>query len=78
MSRLQAMFRDAFGMSCMQYLRYYRIWRATAMLCMTGARVTEVAFAVGFETLSHFNSSFKAITGFSPSDFMRSTVQKRS
>jgi len=77
-SRLQAMFRDAFGMSCMQYLRYYRIWRATAMLCMTGARVTEVAFAVGFETLSHFNSSFKAITGFSPSDFMRSTVQKRS
>ena len=31
------------GMSCMQYLRPYRISQACALLCLPGARVTEVA-----------------------------------
>jgi len=31
------------GMVCMQYLRTYRISQACALLCLPGARVTEVA-----------------------------------
>jgi AraC family transcriptional regulator, arabinose operon regulatory protein len=70
--RLQAVFRDALGMSCVQYLRAYRISRAAALLCNPEARVTEVALDAGFETLSHFNTSFRELMGMSPTEYIRS------
>lgn len=76
-SRLQAMFRDAFGMSCVQYLRAYRISNATARLCLPDARVTEVAFSVGFETLSHFNTTFRTLMGMSPTEFIHSVGNRK-
>jgi AraC-like DNA-binding protein len=69
--RLHALFRDAFGMSCLQYLRAYRISHAASLLCLPDARVTEIAFAVGFESLSHFNASFRHFQGMSPRDYIR-------
>ena len=69
---LYRLFRDAFGMSCVQYLRSYRISHAASLLSLPGARVTEVAPAVGFETLSHFNASFRQFQGMSPREYMRS------
>lgn len=75
---LQAAFRKALGMSCVQYLRALRISHAKAQLSVPDARVTEIAFAVGFETLSHFNSSFRNLIGMSPSEYMRSVHGKRS
>jgi AraC-like DNA-binding protein len=70
-TRLHALFRDAFGMSCLQYLRAYRISHAASLLCLPDARVTEIAFAVGFESLSHFNASFRHFQGMSPRDYIR-------
>lgn len=70
-SRLQAMFHDALGMSCVQYLRTYRISHASAMLCSPDARVTDIALSVGFETLSHFNTSFRSFMGMSPTQYMQ-------
>jgi AraC-like DNA-binding protein len=67
--RLQSMFRTALGMSCIQYLRAYRISQAATLLCMPNNRVTEVAFRVGFETMSHFNTSFHALMGVSPTEY---------
>lgn len=69
--RLQSTFRRAMGMSCMQYLRSYRISHACALLCLPGARVTEVAMEVGFETLSHFNLSFRRFCECSPTEYIR-------
>ena len=66
---LQTVFRDALGISCVQYLRAYRISRATALLCDPKARVTEVALETGFETLSHFNTSFRELMGMSPTEY---------
>lgn len=70
-SRLQAMFHEALGMSCVQYLRTYRISHASALLCSPDARITDIALAVGFETLSHFNTSFRSLMGMSPTQYMR-------
>jgi AraC-like DNA-binding protein len=70
-ARLHALFRDAFGMSCLQYLRAYRVSHAASLLCLPEARVTEIAFAVGFESLSHFNASFRHFQGMSPRDYIR-------
>jgi AraC family transcriptional regulator, arabinose operon regulatory protein len=71
-SRLQVTFREALGMSCVHYLRALRISHAKALLCVPEVRVTEVALQVGFETLSHFNTSFRSLIGMSPTEFMRS------
>jgi AraC-like DNA-binding protein len=69
---LNMLFHQTFGMSCVQYLRAYRISHAASLLCLPGARVTEVAFSVGFETLSHFNTSFRRFQGVSPREYIQS------
>jgi len=75
-TRLQAMFQKTFDMSCIQYLRSYRISRAAELLSQPGARVTEVALATGFETLSHFNTSFHRLRGQSPRAYMNACRNK--
>lgn len=67
--RFQTLFRAALGMSCIQYLLSYRISHAAAALCQPGARVTEIALETGFETLSHFNTSFRRLMGRSPMEY---------
>jgi AraC-like DNA-binding protein len=69
-SRLQAVFRTALGMSCSQYLMTLRLAHAAAMLTASDARVSEAAFASGFNTLSHFNTSFRRHMGVSPTEYM--------
>lgn len=71
-SQLQLEFRRALGVSCMQYLCEYRITQSKTLLCMHEMRVGEAAMAVGFETLSHFNSSFRRIVGMSPTEYVQS------
>ena len=70
-AHLQEMFQQVLGMSCIQYLRGYRISQAAALLHNPQARVTEVALTVGFESLGHFNSSFRSLLGTSPMQYRR-------
>ncbi len=74
-SVMQACFRRAMGVSCVRYIRAYRISRALALLGEPGARVTEISMEVGFETLSHFNTSFRDLTGMSPTEYIRSCLR---
>jgi len=53
-----------------QYLLEYRIRRAAAHLLQDRARISAAALESGFSTLSHFNSSFRKVTGLSPRDFV--------
>ncbi len=71
-SRLKAVFRKSLGMSCVQYLKSYRVSLAASMLGRSRYQITEVAMAAGFETLSHFNATFREITGMSPSEYIMS------
>jgi transcriptional regulator GlxA family with amidase domain len=73
---LQAMFQQALGMSCIQYLRSYRISHAAALLQAPDARVTDVALAVGFESFGHFNSSFRSFFGLSPAQYRKRCRRK--
>lgn len=70
-NRLRELFRKTIGMSCSSYLQSLRVAEAKALLCLPDVQVTEVALNVGFETLSHFNTSFRKITGMSPTQFIR-------
>jgi len=70
-ARVQESFQATLGMKAMEYLQWYRLTRAQAQLSLPGARVAEVALEVGFETLSHFNASFRKWFGMSPTEYMR-------
>lgn len=74
--QLNGMFRELLGMGCIQYLNSYRVSLAAAMLRTSNVPVTTVAFAVGFETLSHFNTTFRDVIGMSPTEYMGRRVGK--
>ena len=65
-SRLKLIFHQALGLPWVKYLQGYRIHRAAALLHESRYNVTETALAVGFESLSHFNATFRAFMGVSP------------
>lgn len=75
-SRLKAQFRHALGVSWVTYLQGYRIHRAAALLSETGMSVTEAALAAGFESLSHFNATFRSFMGVAPTEYRNRSRQK--
>ncbi|OOG69430.1 AraC family transcriptional regulator [Algoriphagus sp. A40] len=54
-----------------QYVLQLRINEAQKLLEETDLGISEIAFKVGFENLSYFNRSFKAILGKSPREFRK-------
>ncbi|WP_419657240.1 transcriptional regulator, AraC family [Desulfosarcina variabilis str. Montpellier] len=67
--KLNRCFREIYGMTVFQYLRNERLNRAREMLG-NGLNVTETAYAVGYDSLSHFSQAFKKQFGASPSRCM--------
>jgi AraC family transcriptional regulator len=62
-------FKHTVGMPPHRYHMNRRVERAKALLAARS--VTEVAMAVGFAETSSFSSSFRRVTGMSPSEFRR-------
>lgn len=62
-------FRATFGESPHRYLQRRRIERACALLRDTTRTVTEIADAVGFDSLGTFSRTFSAVVGRSPTAY---------
>jgi AraC-like DNA-binding protein len=62
-------FRATFGETPHRYLQRRRIERACAMLRDTDATVTDIALAVGFDSLGTFSRTFAQIIGRSPTQY---------
>ncbi len=67
-------FKAAFHQTPHQYLTTKRLEQARRLLLETDRSVTEICFAVGFESLGSFSWLFRHQTGLSPEAFRR---QKR-
>ena len=65
-SRLQAVFRDAFGVAPMRYLQRLRLDRARSLLLSTDLPVAEIAATCGFPDPFNFSRLFKQRSGSSP------------
>jgi AraC-like DNA-binding protein/ligand-binding sensor protein len=63
------MFKKATGLNFTDYLSRVRIEKAKNLLLNPNARVSEVAYEVGFQSLTHFNRVFKRVTGVSPTAY---------
>jgi YesN/AraC family two-component response regulator len=63
------MFKKATGLNFTNYLSRIRVERAKNLLLNPNLRVSEIAFEVGFQSLTHFNRVFKRIIGQSPTEY---------
>jgi AraC-like DNA-binding protein len=62
-------FRDSTGLTLTDYVNRRRIEWAKRELLKSGTRVSEIAFLIGYQSLSQFNRSFARVTGKSPTQF---------
>jgi len=63
------MFRKITGINFTDYVSRLRIERAKNLLLNQNLRVSEIAYEIGFQSLTHFNRVFKRVVGQSPTDF---------
>ena len=66
---LSEKFKEVTGVNFVRYVGQTRITKARDLLRNSNLRISEIAFAVGFQSLSQFNRTFKKLSGRSPSAF---------
>ena len=68
-SYLCRLFKRSTGVNFTEYLQRLRLSRAKCLLVNPQMRVSEVAFAAGFQSLTQFNRTFQRLMGQSPTEF---------
>jgi len=63
------MFKKATGLNFTDYVSRVRVEKAKNLLLNPNLRVSEIAYEIGFQSLTHFNRVFKKITGQSPTEY---------
>jgi AraC-like DNA-binding protein len=71
------MFKRATGLTFTDYLNRVRVERAREHLLKPHVRVSEVAYEVGFSSLTHFNRSFRRVVGASPTQWRQRQIGAR-
>src|SRR5437762_11087437 len=66
---LSEKFKEVAGINFVDYVTRIRVGKARDLLQNSNLRVSEIAFAVGFQSLSQFNRVFKKLTRQSPTQF---------
>jgi AraC-like DNA-binding protein/ligand-binding sensor protein len=66
------LFKRATGLTFTDYLARVRVEKAKTLLLDPNRRVSEVAYEVGFQSLTHFNRVFRKIVHRSPTNYRRS------
>jgi AraC-like DNA-binding protein/ligand-binding sensor protein len=69
------LFKRTTGLTLTEYVNRRRIERVKQKLLNPQARVTEVAYEVGYQSLSQFNRSFLKFVGVSPTKFREQHLQ---
>jgi AraC-like DNA-binding protein len=70
-SYLSRAFRAETGCTIVEYLNKVRIRKSCVLLKRSRASVLDIAFAVGYGSLSHFNHYFRRVMGLSPREFRK-------
>lgn len=66
------MFKKATGLTFTDYLSRVRVEKAKTLLLNPHLRISEIAYDVGFQSLTHFNRMFRKIVGESPTAYRES------
>jgi len=76
-NHLSEKFKEVTCINFVDYVARIRVGRARDLLQNSNLRISEIAFAVGFQSLSQFNRVFKKLTRKSPTQF-RTAHNKRA
>ena len=76
-NHLSENFKQVTGINFVEYVARIRFTTACDLLQNPTLRVSEIAFAVGFQSLSQFNRVFKRFSGKSPTEYRVSKVMRR-
>jgi AraC-like DNA-binding protein len=68
-NHLSDKFKEVTGVNFVDYIARRRTEKACGLLQNSNLRISEIALAVGFQSLSQFNRVFKKLTGKSPSAY---------
>jgi YesN/AraC family two-component response regulator len=68
---LSVRFKQVTGVNVAEHVSRTRYENACDLLCNSNRRISEIAFAVGFQSLSQFNRVFKKLSGKSPTQFRK-------
>jgi|ERR1043166_7622597 AraC-like DNA-binding protein len=68
-SHLSEKFKQVTGVNFVDYVARKRFMRATELLRDVDLSISEIAFRVGFQSLSQFNRVFKKLSGKSPTEY---------
>jgi len=63
------MFKKVTGINFTDYVAQVRVEKARNLLLNPDLRISEIAYAVGFQSLTHFNRVFKKVIGRCPSQY---------
>jgi AraC-like DNA-binding protein len=73
---LSEKFKPVTGIKFVDHVARTRFEKARTLLPDLGLRISEIAFAVGFQSLSQFNRVFKKLAGTSPTQFYRGELSQ--
>jgi len=65
------------GFSPINYLINIRISEAIKLLKRPDGNVTDIALDTGFYSSQHFSTTFKKLTGYTPSEFRKNNLPKK-
>ncbi|MDR7236925.1 response regulator transcription factor [Neobacillus drentensis] len=75
-SYLSQLFKQQLNKKFVDYITELRIEESKRLLLNTSLRMSEIAERVGYSDLAYFSNNFKRLTGFSPSEFRKSALEK--
>ncbi|OUW19009.1 MAG: AraC family transcriptional regulator [Opitutales bacterium TMED158] len=64
-------FKDSTKMTFVEYLTRLRIEKSKNLLLNPNKRISEIAYEVGFDSLTQFNRSFKKLAGETPTQYRK-------
>jgi AraC-like DNA-binding protein/ligand-binding sensor protein len=70
-------FKKATGLTLVTYLNRLRIEKAKILLRNNSLRISEIAYEVGFQSLTHFNRIFRKLVDCSPTEYRSSVMDTR-
>jgi AraC-like DNA-binding protein len=68
-NHLSEKFKQVTGVNFVNYVARNRFEKARHLLLNSNRRISEIAFAAGFQSLSQFNRVFKKLSGKSPTAY---------
>jgi AraC-like DNA-binding protein len=72
-AKISAIIKNKSGITFKQFLNKLRLTESKRLLLETDLQVSEVAYKVGYNNVSHFNRIFKEVENCTPNDFRKST-----